>query len=93
MVIDPFCGSNTTREAAEGLQRHWLSFELVPEYLKGSKFRFRQALETQTLWSGVIFENHEEYLVDTQKELIDATDENIIELHEMPEANGNGVHG
>lgn len=95
LVIDPFCGSNTTGEAAEGLQRHWLSFELVPEYLEGSKFRFREALDSQTLWSGVVFENHEEYLVDTQKELIDATNENILELQgqEMPEANENGVHG
>jgi len=39
-VLDPFAGSNITGEVAETLQRNWLAFELMPEYLEGSKFRF-----------------------------------------------------
>lgn len=76
LVIDPFCGSNTTGEAAENLQRHWFAFELVPEYLEGSRFRFREALDTHTLWSGIVFEHQGEYVIDPQRELVDAT-ENI----------------
>jgi len=41
-VLDPFAGSNVTGEAAEGLGRRWWAIELVPEYLEGSKLRFRQ---------------------------------------------------
>jgi DNA modification methylase len=40
LVVDPFAGSNITGEVAEGLQRRWLAFDLVEEYLEGSKFRF-----------------------------------------------------
>lgn len=40
IVLDPFAGSNVTGEAAEKLGRRWLAFELMEEYLKGSKFRF-----------------------------------------------------
>jgi DNA modification methylase len=40
VVLDPFAGSNVTGEAAERHDRHWIAFELVDEYLKGSKFRF-----------------------------------------------------
>jgi site-specific DNA-methyltransferase (cytosine-N4-specific) len=39
-VLDPYAGSNVTGEAAEKLGRKWLAFELVKEYLDGSKFRF-----------------------------------------------------
>lgn len=39
-VLDPFAGSNVTGEAAENNGRRWLAFEIVEEYLKGSKFRF-----------------------------------------------------
>lgn len=39
-VLDPFAGSNTTGEAAEKLNRHWISVELSEEYLRASKFRF-----------------------------------------------------
>lgn len=85
LVVDPFCGSNTTGEAAEGLQRYWAAFELVPEYLEGSRFRFREVLEMQTLWSGVIFEHPDEYIVDSSRELVDAT-ENFAEI---AEPNGN----
>jgi site-specific DNA-methyltransferase (cytosine-N4-specific) len=40
LVLDPFGGSNTTGEAAEKLNRRWMTFEIVPEYLESSKFRF-----------------------------------------------------
>jgi len=45
LVVDPFAGSNVTGEVAERLERHWLSFELVEEYLETSKFRFPSLLE------------------------------------------------
>jgi DNA modification methylase len=44
VVLDPFGGSNVTGEVAQALRRHWLCFELVEEYLEGSKFRFPQEL-------------------------------------------------
>lgn len=40
VVLDPFAGSNTTGAVAEALQRRWIAFESVEEYLRGSKFRF-----------------------------------------------------
>ena len=40
VVLDPFAGSNTTGATAESLQRRWIAFESVEEYLRGSKFRF-----------------------------------------------------
>lgn len=42
LVIDPFAGSNVTGEVAEKLNRRWIAFELVEEYLKGSRFRFEE---------------------------------------------------
>jgi len=40
LVIDPFAGSNTTGAVAEELDRRWLSFDEVEEYLLASGFRF-----------------------------------------------------
>ena len=40
VVLDPFSGSNVTGEAAEILNRHWLAFEILEEYVKGSMLRF-----------------------------------------------------
>jgi len=40
LVIDPFAGSNVTGEVCERLKRRWLAFDIVEEYLEGSKFRF-----------------------------------------------------
>lgn len=40
IVLDPFGGSNVTGRAADRLKRQWLCFELVEDYLKGSRFRF-----------------------------------------------------
>lgn len=40
LVLDPFAGSNTTGAVAEALQRRWLAFDNVEEYLHASRFRF-----------------------------------------------------
>ncbi len=40
LVLDIFCGSNTTGEAAEELGRRWLGIELNREYAIASAFRF-----------------------------------------------------
>lgn len=40
LVLDPFCGSNTTGQAAEELQRYWLSIDAEESYLQGSIGRF-----------------------------------------------------
>jgi site-specific DNA-methyltransferase (cytosine-N4-specific) len=40
IVLDPFAGSNVTGEAAEDLGRKWISFEIIENYLEGSKHRF-----------------------------------------------------
>jgi site-specific DNA-methyltransferase (cytosine-N4-specific) len=40
LVVDPFAGSNTTGWVAELLGRHWLSIEINPEYVAGSRLRF-----------------------------------------------------
>lgn len=40
LVFDPFGGSNVTGSAAERLRRKWITFEIVPEYLEASRFRF-----------------------------------------------------
>ena len=42
LVLDPFAGSNTTGAVAQGLQRFWLAFEEIEEYLEASRFRFGQ---------------------------------------------------
>jgi DNA modification methylase len=40
LVVDFFAGSNTTGQVCEDLERQWLSFELDPEYVSTSAFRF-----------------------------------------------------
>ena len=40
LIVDPFAGSNVTGQVAERLERRWLAFELVAEYLEASKLRF-----------------------------------------------------
>lgn len=45
LVIDIFGGSNTTGMVAEKLCRKWQSFEMVPEYVAASIFRFTENKE------------------------------------------------
>jgi site-specific DNA-methyltransferase (cytosine-N4-specific) len=54
LVVEPFAGSNVTGEVAERLNRRWIAFELVEEYLKGSRFRFEEfcPLELQNNGNG-----------------------------------------
>ncbi len=40
IVVDPFCGSNTTGSVAEKLRRRWLAIDNCPSYLDASAFRF-----------------------------------------------------
>jgi DNA methylase len=40
LVVDIFARSNTTGEAAERLQRRWISFEMNREYVASSALRF-----------------------------------------------------
>lgn len=40
LVMDTFAGSNTTGAVAEELDRRWIAFDNVEEYLKGSQYRF-----------------------------------------------------
>lgn len=42
LVMDPFGGSNTTGKVAEDLNRHWIYVENNPEYVIGSKGRFKR---------------------------------------------------
>jgi putative addiction module CopG family antidote len=55
LVVDPFAGSNIAGEVAENLQRRWIAFEIIEEYLEGSKFRFPELYQQLSL-----AENHEE---------------------------------
>lgn len=48
LVFDPFGGSNTTGQAAELLNRRWITIEIVREYLESSKFRFKTALSNNS---------------------------------------------
>jgi site-specific DNA-methyltransferase (cytosine-N4-specific) len=40
LILDTFAGSNVTGEVAESLGRQWVSIELEPDYVAGSRFRF-----------------------------------------------------
>ena len=40
LVVDIFGGSNTTGMVAEREMRQWISFEMQPEYVAASAFRF-----------------------------------------------------
>lgn len=40
LVVDIFGGSNTTGQVAESEGRRWMTFEVLPEYVAASAFRF-----------------------------------------------------
>jgi site-specific DNA-methyltransferase (cytosine-N4-specific) len=40
LVVDPFAGSNVTGQVAERLGRKWISIEISPDYVAGSRLRF-----------------------------------------------------
>lgn len=42
LVFDPFGGSNTTGRSAQNLKRKWVTIEKDPEYVKGSRGRFKK---------------------------------------------------
>jgi DNA modification methylase len=46
-VLDTFCGSNTTGEAAENLGRHWIGIERERNYAIASAFRFMSDCPTE----------------------------------------------
>ncbi len=60
LVVDPFAGSNVTGEVAERLERRWLAFEIVEEYLEGSKFRFPELYQQDYLFSQRAIQTAEE---------------------------------
>jgi hypothetical protein len=47
-VLDFFAGSNTTGAAAQALKRRWIAFELEPEYVASSAFRFVDPSEAES---------------------------------------------
>lgn len=42
LVLDPFSGSNTTGYCAEKLNRNWISFEIMEQYIDQAKIRFNE---------------------------------------------------
>ncbi len=46
VVLDPFAGSNVTGQVAEALGRRWISIEINPDYVEGSRYRFPPAAAT-----------------------------------------------
>lgn len=43
LVLDPFSGSNTSGYCAEKLNRNWLSFEILDDYINQAIIRFSQS--------------------------------------------------
>lgn len=48
LVLDPFAGSNMTGHVAEQLGRRWMSIEINPDYVAGSRLRFDDDLILST---------------------------------------------
>ena len=42
LIFDPFAGSCVTGEVAERLKRRWICCDIIEDYLKGAKGRFRK---------------------------------------------------
>lgn len=47
LILDPFAGSNTTGQIAEGLKRQWIAIEAEQKYIDGSMGRFSDDLFTR----------------------------------------------
>jgi DNA modification methylase len=47
LVLDPFAGSNMTGHVSERLERRWLSIEINPDYVAGSRLRFESTTECE----------------------------------------------
>ncbi|HEX4793792.1 MAG TPA: site-specific DNA-methyltransferase, partial [Humisphaera sp.] len=47
LVVDPFAGSNTTGQVAQGLERRWIGVDVEPSYVRASGIRF--GLDPKTL--------------------------------------------
>ena len=47
VVVDPFCGSNTTGFVAEGLGRQWVSIDSDPDYVEASKARWEDISQAE----------------------------------------------
>ena len=58
VVLDPFAGSNATGEAAEGIGRLWIAFEINTEYIDGSMFRFDVKRTQTALWKDHFYRQH-----------------------------------
>ena len=58
LVVDIFGGSNTTGQVAQAEGRRWLTFEILPEYVGGSVFRFLEkdlgAAQMQNLYERIV---------------------------------------
>ena len=90
-MLDPFAGSNITGEVCERLQRHWLAFELLEEYLEGSKFRFPEVYRQGYMFNQQLLESVEppafdENLVE-QPRLLDAP----VEYRSQPDRDTDGA--
>jgi len=70
LVVDPFAGSNVTGEVAERLGRRWLAFEIVEEYLEGSRFRFPELYQQDYLFSQRATPTVEETVEEEEEEVV-----------------------
>jgi site-specific DNA-methyltransferase (cytosine-N4-specific) len=67
LVLDIFAGSNTTGLVAQQLNRNWLSFELEPQYLAASVFRFlnnMEATEVKNIYQILLNDGKTEMVLD-----------------------------
>ena len=58
VVVDIFGGSNTTGQAAEHLNRNWITFELSKDYVASSVFRFTDNPEDAKLYYEKIIDDN-----------------------------------
>jgi DNA modification methylase len=65
IVLDIFGGSNTTGFTAEALKRNWLTFEVSPEYLVSSAFRFLEGHSSEAVRQvlGKLHDSHANFFI------------------------------